>query len=223
MSEPSVNETPGCRGTRRLRINICGLSRIEDICYANEARPDYAGFVFARSRRRVSAEKARELRERLDPAITAVGVFVDAEIAEIAALVDGGVIDMAQLHGNETATYIMRLREVCGADIIKAVRIGEGLSLSEHALLQKEAYGADYLLLDSGAGSGKPFDWRLVERTAAGHSFADSFFLAGGINTANIRAAAALRPFALDVSSGAETDGVKVREKMMALVEACHG
>ena len=218
-----MSETPGNRETRRLRIKICGLSRIEDIRYANEARPDYAGFVFARSRRRVSPEKARELRDCLDAGITAVGVFVDARIAEIAALVCGGVIDMVQLHGNETAEYIMRLREACGANIIKAVRIGEGMSLPEQGLLQKETYGADYLLLDSGAGSGKTFGWQLIEQVAAECDFAGSFFLAGGINPGNIREAAALCPFALDVSSGAETGGVKDREKMAALVAVCHG
>ena len=228
MSEAFANKRPG-RGkvsergeTARARIKICGLSRIEDVCYANEARPDYAGFVFAESRRRVSPEKARELRERLDAGITAVGVFVDSGIAEIAALVHERVIDMVQLHGNETATYIMRLREACPANIIKAVRIGEGTSPPNHAALRKETYGADYLLLDSGAGSGKMFDWQTVERIAAGTDFAASVFLAGGINLGNIRAAAALCPFALDVSSGAETDGVKDRAKMMALVAACH-
>ncbi|MDR1467685.1 MAG: phosphoribosylanthranilate isomerase [Spirochaetaceae bacterium] len=241
------NETPGQGQTRQarpqarpqmrthLRIKICGLSRVEDIRCANEARPDYIGFVFAESRRRVTPEQARRLRERLDVGITPVGVFVDAGIAEIAALVNGGVIDMVQLHGNETAAYITRLRKACGANIsdsinrinsikiIKAVRISDGAQPPEHALVQKETYGADYLLLDSGAGSGKTFNWRFAEQIAAEGGFADSFFLAGGIHPGNIREAAAFHPFAIDVSSGAETDGVKDREKIMALVAACHG
>jgi phosphoribosylanthranilate isomerase len=81
---------------RRPRIKMCGLSRIEDIRYANEARPDYIGFVFAESKRRVTVEKARELRRALEAGITPVGVFVDAEIAEIAALAAERVIDMVQ-------------------------------------------------------------------------------------------------------------------------------
>jgi phosphoribosylanthranilate isomerase len=228
-----MSEMPECRETAHTRIKICGLFRIEDIRYANKARPDYIGFVFAESKRRITPEKARRLREHLDAGITPVGVFVDAEIAEIAALVKGRVIDMVQLHGNETAAYITRLREVCAANIpnsvktnvkiIKAVKIGDGAQPVECAALRKETWGADYLLLDSGAGSGKMFDWRVAARIAAGHGFACSFFLAGGINPSNIREAATLRPFAFDVSSGAETDGVKDCEKMTALVAACHG
>jgi phosphoribosylanthranilate isomerase len=221
-----MNEMPDCREAAQTRIKICGLFRIEDIRYANDVRPDYIGFVFAKSRRRVSAEQARKLREHLDAGITPVGVFVDSGVAEIAALVNGRVIDMVQLHGSETAAYITRLREVCDAGIIKAVRIGDGIDgaqLPEHAALQKENYGADYLLLDSGAGSGKMFDWQMAARIAAGHGFAGSFFLAGGINPGNIREAVALCPFAVDVSSGAETNGTKDREKMTALVAACRG
>jgi phosphoribosylanthranilate isomerase len=201
-----------------VRIKICGLSRIEDVRFANETRPDYAGFVFAKSKRQVSAGCARRLREALDGGITAAGVFVDAKIAEIAALTDEHVIGVVQLHGNEDKAYIARLREHCGAPIIKAVRLGDG-GAPESAALLKEAYGADFILLDSGAGSGRVFDWRIAQRLAADGVFGRSFFLAGGINGANIRQAAALRPFAIDVSSGAESGGVKDREKMAALVQ----
>jgi phosphoribosylanthranilate isomerase len=214
MNEP--NEPPG-----RIRIKICGLSRLEDICHANRARPDYIGFVFAESKRRVTGEKARDLRTKLDAGITPVGVFVDTEIAEIAALVNSRIIDVVQLHGNETAAYIKRLREQCGAKIIKAVKIGNGTRYPETEKPRREAYGADYLLLDSGAGSGKPIDLRIAGELAAKHDFRRYFFLAGGINPGNIHLAAALNPFGIDVSSGAETDGVKDGEKMIALTTAC--
>jgi phosphoribosylanthranilate isomerase len=207
---------------RRVRIKICGLSRIEDMRCANRARPDYIGFVFAESRRRVTAEKARELRERLDGGITPVGVFVDAEIGEIAALVNGRVIDMAQLHGSEDAAYIARLRERCDAPIIKAVRLGRGERLPDDADL-RTAYGADYILLDSGAGSGITFDGQIIERWTAASDFGSAFFLAGGINGNNIHRAVALAPFCVDVSSGAETDGIKDIEKMTALTASCRG
>ncbi|MDR1230756.1 MAG: phosphoribosylanthranilate isomerase, partial [Spirochaetaceae bacterium] len=196
--------------------------RLEDIRYANRARPDYIGFVFAESKRRVTAEKARELREKLDAGITPVGVFVNAEIENIAALVNGRVIDMVQLHGNEDRAYISRLRETCAAPIIKAVRLGHGEHPPEDADL-RTAYGADYILLDSGAGSGITFDWRIVERWTAASDFGNAFFLAGGINGNNIHRAVALAPFCVDVSSGAETDGAKDIEKMTALTASCRG
>jgi phosphoribosylanthranilate isomerase len=205
---------------RRVRIKICGLSRIEDIHCANRARPDYIGFVFAESRRRVTAEKARELREKLDAGITPVGVFVDAEIENIATLVNGRIIDMVQLHGNEDKAYIMRLREKCAAPIIKAVRLGHGEHPPEDADL-RTVYGADYILLDSGAGSGVTFDWRIAERFTVASDFGSAFFLAGGINANNIHRAVALAPFCVDVSSGAETDGAKDGEKMAALCAVC--
>jgi phosphoribosylanthranilate isomerase len=212
-----LNEPPG-----RVRIKICGLSRLLDIRHANRARPDYIGFVFAESKRRVTGEKARELRVKLDAGITPVGVFVDAEIAEVAALVNSRIIDVVQLHGNETAAYIKRLREQCGAKIIKAVKIGNEARLAEPGELRREAYGADFLLLDSGAGSGKTIDLRIAGKLAAKHDFRRYFFLAGGINPDNIHLAAALNPFGIDVSSGAETNGVKDGEKMLVLTAACH-
>jgi phosphoribosylanthranilate isomerase len=207
---------------RRVRIKICGLSRIEDIHFANKARPDYIGFVFAESKRRVTAEKACELREKLASGITPVGVFVDAEIGEIAALVNGRVIDMIQLHGNEDAAYIARLRATCDAQIIKAVRLGHGEQPPEGATLRKTD-GADYILLDSGAGSGIALDWQIAERYASSPDFGAAFFLAGGISSSNIHRATALAPFCVDVSSGAETDGHKDLAKMTALTAICHG
>jgi phosphoribosylanthranilate isomerase len=211
-----------CREPGGTRIKICGLSRVEDIGYANEARPDYVGFVFAKSKRRVTPEKARELRKILDGRIVPVGVFVDAEIGEIAELIKERIIDMVQLHGSENGEYIVRLREKCGAKItvIKAVRLENGETPPDGAGLRGR-YGADYVLLDSGTGSGKAFDWRVIDRLREGRAFRDHFFLAGGVNGGNIRRAAALHPFGIDVSSGAETNGVKDREKMLALTAEC--
>jgi phosphoribosylanthranilate isomerase len=205
---------------RRVRIKICGLFRTEDIHFANKARPDYIGFVFAESKRRVTTEKACELREKLAAGITPVGVFVDAEIEKIAALANGRVIDMVQLHGHEDGAYVSRLREKCDAPIIKAVKLGRGEQPSEGATLRK-TNGADYILLDSGAGSGIALDWQIAERYASSPDFGTAFFLAGGINSNNIRRATALAPFCVDVSSGAETDGRKDLAKMTALTAAC--
>lgn len=189
------------------RIKICGLSRPCDIDFVNEARPDCIGFVFAESRRRVTPEEAAAMRARLDGSIVPVGVFVNEDIGRIARLYGDGVIAAAQLHGNESDDYIEKLRAECGIQVIKAIRVKS----------RKDIIGAidslaDYILYDSAAGSGERFEWSLVKDTPR------AFFLAGGINEFNIKEALALSPFCVDVSSGAETGGVKDREKIKRLV-----
>jgi len=190
-----------------VNIKICGLSRPADIDFVNDARPDFIGFVFAESRRRVTPDAAAALRERLDPGIVPVGVFVDAAPETAAALANRGVIGMIQLNGGEDAAYIRRLRTLTAAPVIQAVRVRAAADV-ERALTSP----ADFLLLDSGGGSGRPFDW------AHAAACTRPYFLAGGVHTGNIDQAAALRPFAVDVSSGAETDGIKDRDKILELV-----
>jgi phosphoribosylanthranilate isomerase len=192
-----------------MKIKICGLFREQDIEYVNEALPDYAGFVFAPSKRQVSGELARELRSRLAEKIVPVGVFVNAPIEEIATLYRDGIISIAQLHGEEDEEYIKRLKEICDIQVIKAIKF------SANSLLPAPYSPLpDYFLLDSGAGSGKTFDWNLLKTL----KFEKPWFLAGGINLDNITQAMALNPYAIDVSSGAETDGLKDREKILQLV-----
>lgn len=186
------------------KLKICGLFREEDIGYANEVHPEYAGFVFARSRRQVSREMARKLRKLLDPSILTVGVFVDEEIERILEILSDGTISIVQLHGNEGEEYIAKLREKTSALIIKAVR-----PFSREDVQKSESTMADYILFDSGAGTGKTFDWSLLE------GFNREYFLAGGLNQANMAdAIELLHPFAVDLSSGVETDGFKDFEKM---------
>jgi len=181
-----------------MKIKICGLFREEDIAAANEAMPDYIGFVFAPSRRQITPARAACLRARLSPGITPVGVFVNSSIENIIALYEAGIISMAQLHGEENEDYIARLP----MPVIKAVKVHESRQTR-----------ADYLLLDSGAGSGRAFDWTQIGQIER------PWFLAGGISLGNIDEAMRLRPYAIDVSSGAETDGLKTCAKMIALSE----
>jgi len=224
-----------------MKIKICGIFRDEDIEYINEARPDYSGFVFARSRREVSPAQAARLRQRLADGITAVGVFVDAPVEDIAALYRDGVISIAQLHGTENEAYITRLKEKSAQGtggfapipVIKAVRVGE-LEQAARAQAVFETGGilpsilasiiplnADYYLIDSGAGSGKTFNWNILNPGGFFASRLDSsrkpWFLAGGITLDNIEEAMALKPFCVDISGGAETGGVKDREKIIQL------
>lgn len=192
-------------------IKLCGLSRPCDIKIANELKPQYIGFVFApKSKRYVKPEKARELKQMLAPNIKAVGVFVNEKPETIAAFLNNGLIDVAQLHGDESDDYIMQLRKYTDRPIIKAFRI----KTTEDIADAKQS-AANYVLLDSGAGTGVVFDWNLI------HSIQRPYFLAGGLQSGNVRAAIrTLRPFAVDVSSGIETNGVKDKTKMAAFVAA---
>ena len=194
------------------KIKLCGLSRPEDIEAANRLRPDYIGFVFAqKSRRYVSPEAALALRRRLRGDIAAVGVFVREAPEHVAALLEDGVIDLAQLHGGEDADYIARLRGMTDRPLIQAFRV-DGLDDLERA----RHSAADLVLLDNGAGgTGEAFDWSLIR------GFDRPYFLAGGLGPENVASAVrALRPYAVDVSSGVETDGLKDEDKMKAFVGA---
>ena len=194
------------------RIKLCGLTRPCDIEWANALTPDYIGFVFARrSRRYVSPERAKALREKLDPGISAVGVFVNEAPEVVSALLNDGVIDIAQLHGSEDEDYIQSLRALTDRPLIQAFRI-DGV----HDLKRARASSADRILLDHGAGgTGSAFDWTMLK------DFDRPCFLAGGLGPDNVaQAIKAIRPFAVDVSSGIETDGVKDVLKMTAFVNA---
>ena len=193
------------------KIKICGLRRIEDIEAVNHALPDYIGFVFAQSRRRVDIKTAVMLKEKLDIGIKAVGVFVNEDISAISEIVQSGIIDLIQLHGDEDDLYIERLKEICDCPVIKAVGVGSTLPLLPKA--------ADYLLFDTistqRGGVGKAFDWNILNEY---HNM--PYFLAGGLSTENVsEALSQLLPFCVDVSSGVETDGFKDPEKINEFVQ----
>jgi phosphoribosylanthranilate isomerase len=193
------------------KIKLCGLSRPADIEAANRLRPDYIGFVFAaKSKRAVTPETAGALKGLLLPEIRAVGVFVDEEPETVAGLLNNGTIELGQLHGHEDEGYLRRLRALTDRPLIQAFRIA-----SEEDLRRAEASRADAILLDAGAGTGTVFDWSLLR------SASREYFLAGGLSAENVGAAIRqLHPFAVDVSSGIESGGVKDPEKMAAFVAA---
>lgn len=193
------------------RIKLCGLSAEEDIEIANRLLPDYIGFVFApKSRRYLPPERAAELKSKLDPGIRAVGVFVNEAPEKIAALLEQGIIDLAQLHGSETEEEIRELQAQSGKPVIRAFQVR-----SPEILKEAERSPADYILLDSGAGSGEVLDWELLK------DMKRPFFLAGGLHPLNVREAIRrVQPFAVDVSSGIERDGRKDAALMQAFTEA---
>ncbi|WP_405356998.1 phosphoribosylanthranilate isomerase [Ruminococcus sp.] len=193
------------------KIKLCGLSRPCDILTANELMPEYIGFVFApKSKRYIDPQQAARLKELLSPDIRAVGVFVDEAPDTVTALLNSGVIDIAQLHGGEDEAYIQRLRQLADKPIIKAFQIK-----SRHDLNEAEACTADHILLDSGAGTGNVFDWSVLQDVKR------PYFLAGGLSPDNVGdAVRLLHPYAVDVSSGIETDGRKDEEKAAAFIAA---
>lgn len=193
------------------KIKFCGLSRACNMKAANELMPDYIGFVFVpKSKRYVSPAAAAELKGLLVPGIKAVGVFINETPEQIADLLNKGIIDMAQLHGDEDENFIRRLQELTDKPVIKAFRI---VTVNDIKIANQSA--ADYILLDSGAGTGTVFDWDLVKNIDR------PYFLAGGLSPANVpRAVSRLRPYAVDVSSGIEMDGLKSKTKMAAFAAA---
>lgn len=195
-----------------VKIKICGLKRLEDIEIVNKYKPDYVGFVFADSKRKVSHELASEMKRNLNPYIISVGVFVDAGIDEIIGLFNKGVIEMAQLHGQESEDYIRSLKESTNGEI----KIINSIEMSDKKdLLEYDNSIADYLLLDSGKGSGKTFNWNLIRK-----DLNKKFFLAGGIDISNVsKAIEEINPYAIDLSSSLETDGFKDENKIKEIME----
>lgn len=198
------------------KIKLCGLKRQQDIEAVNRVRPDYAGFIIevSKSSRNVTREQVSMLTAGLDPAITPVGVFVNAPAELPAKLLEAGVIAIAQLHGQEDEAYIRQLRSLTPRPIIKAFSIRTAEDM-ERALLSS----ADYLLLDQGGGgTGRTFDWSLVPRIDR------PFFLAGGLGEDNLeQAIRRVKPWAVDLSSSLETGGFKDEQKMRRAVELVRG
>lgn len=193
------------------KIKLCGLSRNCDIDVVNKLKPDFIGFVFwQKSSRFVTKGKAFELKSLLNPDIKAVGVFVDEKPETVAELLNLGIIDMAQLHGSESEEYIEDLKKLSDKPIIKAFRVK-----TKQDIIDAQKSSADYVLLDSGAGTGNAFDWDLIQNIKR------PYFLAGGLDTCNAETAVKkLKPYAVDVSSGIETNKVKDKAKMAAFVFA---
>ena len=186
------------------KIKLCGMFRRADVGFVNEVKPDYCGFVLAEGfRRRILPEQAAEFRSILDPAIPAVGVFVDNPCEEVISYLQRGVIQMAQLHGRESEEDICYIKAVTGKPVIKAVKVQSRYDVE--AWLDS---AADYLLFDGGTGSGKAFDWRALRGVDR------DFFL---------EAMETVRPFGVDLSSGVETDGVKDPEKMRTVTALVRG
>ena len=187
------------------KVKICGLSTKGAVETAVSAGADYIGFVFAPSKRQVTLDQATELAKLIPSHIQKVGVFVSPSRAELLEAVDKVGLDFAQVHGQ----VVDKLFENLPCASIQAVQVdGDGHVPNSQA---------DYLLFDAPvAGSGQTFDWGRLDTT----ELAQPFFIAGGLNENNVaRAIQHFSPFAVDVSSGVETDGQKDYEKIRRFIE----
>ncbi|MDO4962013.1 MAG: phosphoribosylanthranilate isomerase [Eubacteriales bacterium] len=224
------------------KIKICGIRRPEDCEFINEAKPDYAGFIFwPKSFRNISKETAAGLRKLISDDIKTVGVFVDESPEIIKEIVDSGAISIVQLHGAEDAKYIAGLRRLLGdgthisgsenADGSSTEEGGGSICIKEGGRVpeiwkackvRSEAdicaaieSTADMILLDNGYGTGECFDHSLIR------DMGRDFILAGGLTPENIPdIISRYGPAMVDISSGVETDGFKDRDKILRAVRA---
>lgn len=187
------------------KVKICGLSTKEAVEVAVSAGADYIGFVFAPSKRQVTLEQAAELATLIPVNVKKVGVFVSPSREELLDAIEKVGLDLVQIHGQVTDGLFESLP--CAS--IQAVQVdGDGHVPNSQA---------DYLLFDAPvAGSGRTFDWGQLDTT----DLSQSFFIAGGLNEDNVEEAIQhFTPFAVDVSSGVETDGQKDHEKIRRFIE----
>lgn len=195
-------------------IKICGLKRECDIDYVNRHKPDFAGFVFSKSKRQITPQQAEKLKTKLKSDIKVVGVFVNEPMEFISDLCNKNIIDIIQLHGDEDENYIAKLKQFSDKPIIKAVRVQ-----STEQVLLAEKLECDYLLLDAYSeseygGAGKIFNWDIIPQLKK------PFFLAGGLNSKNVAIAIKqIKPYCVDLSSGVETDGYKDEDKIKIIIE----
>ena len=197
-----------------MKIKICGLRTPGDANAVNEAMPDYVGFILTEGyKRTVSEETARLLSKFVDPQIQRVGVFVNDDISRIKRFLYNGLIDIVQLHGEESDDYINELRSE--GSVIKVFRVDDNFDLAK-----AENSPADMIMFDSGTGSGETFDWSRIKACKR------PIILAGGIGPGNIiPACEALKGsglYAVDMSSSVDKGGHKDEDLVIQAVNEAH-
>lgn len=198
----------------RTRSKICGITRVEDALAAVACGADAIGLVFyAQSSRAVTAARAAEIVACLPPFVDAVGLFVDADAAEVRSVMNTVRLDLLQFHGDEPPAYC----DSFSVPYIKAARVRPGLNLVEYAARYSGAKG---LLLDAyvegvAGGTGERFDWSLIPA-----DLPKPVILAGGLTPDNVaNAIRQVRPYAVDVSGGVEREkGIKDTDKIAAFM-----
>lgn len=210
------------------KIKICGIKRFDDVEFLNELQPEYAGFIFCKSKRQITLEFGKELIENLDGNIKKVGVFQNNSLEEVKNIAKTLKLDVIQLHGMEDENYIKKLYPY---NIWKSVSIDVSDSLQKNFKDKVEFYketlnkicesNVEAVLIDSSVkgnkgGTGISFNWNILKNM----TLKKPVILAGGLNCKNIQQAIEIvKPYVLDVSSGVEENGVKSFEKIKDLIE----
>ncbi|MEW6512067.1 MAG: phosphoribosylanthranilate isomerase [Bacteroidota bacterium] len=198
-----------------MRVKICGITRIEDALYAADEGADAVGFIFVRtSPRYVTPEAAAAIVRHLPPFVTPVGVFVNEGRESIRETIEVSRIRCLQFHGEESPSEL----EEWLLPVIKSFRIGNGLTPPGRETYHADAYLLDTYVSGIPGGTGKTFDWSVARSAAA----IGPIILSGGLNPLNVgEAIRAIRPYAVDVSSGVESaPGVKDRYKIREFFDA---
>lgn len=200
----------------RTRIKICGITREEDLAAAVAAGADALGFVFyPPSPRYVTPQRAARLLAAVPAFVTRVGLFVNEPAGNVREILAQIPLDLLQFHGDEDAAYCAAF----GRPWIKAARVKAGFDLLEYASAFAGAPGVCGLLLDAHVegygGGGQTFDWSLIPR-----SLPLPVILSGGLHPGNVaEAVRAVRPWAVDVSSGVESArGIKDAQKITEFI-----
>jgi phosphoribosylanthranilate isomerase len=204
------------------RVKICGITSVEDAAAAVDAGADALGLVFVRGTPRViGREMAEQIAAGIPPLVTTVGVFVDQPLEEILSVIARCRLQAVQLHGNEPAALSCEIP----VKVIKAIRVRDAADLREIATYPAHAFLLDAFVEGKPGGTGTTIPWDLA-RQATGRL---PVILSGGLRPENVaQAVRAVRPFAVDVSSGVETgpgrkDHRKVRDFIAAVREADRG
>jgi len=204
------------------KIKICGIKRFEDVQYVNKYLPDYIGFVFAKSKRRVTVDQVIELKQKLDPHIKTVGVFVNEDIDKLIEIAKRCRLNCIQLHGDENGQYVEMLKNSLTAHDLEDIEIWKAIRVKdESSIALLKAYNVDAFILDTFVegvygGVGKVFDWKLAKLSKA----YGKIFVAGGLTIDNVSDAVEyVAPYGVDVSSGVETDGCKDEAKIRSFME----
>ncbi len=198
-----------------VRIKICGITNLEDALLAVAAGADALGFVFFKeSPRHIFPEQAAAIIRQLPPFVQTVGLFVNEALETVNGIADRCGLDIIQLHGDESPEFCDGVKR----RVIKALRVKDITSLDAMKDYQVAAFLLDAWSPTAHGGTGRTFNWEI----AASAAQSGCIILAGGLTPENVAdAIRQVRPYAVDVSSGVETEpGKKCREKMTTFIHA---